>query len=50
MNEKQFDIVKNGEGFIVALDQSGGSTPTALLAYGVQQESYSNEGEIIQAS
>lgn len=46
MNEKQFDKVKNGEGFIAALDQSGGSTPKALAAYGVNEDAYSNEDEM----
>jgi fructose-bisphosphate aldolase class I len=35
--------MKNGKGFIAALDQSGGSTPKALSLYGVQPESYSGE-------
>ncbi|MFA7745785.1 fructose bisphosphate aldolase [Salinicoccus roseus] len=46
MNQEQFDKVKNGKGFIAALDQSGGSTPKALLAYGVQEDAYSNEDEM----
>jgi len=46
MNEKQLDKVMNGKGFIAALDQSGGSTPKALGAYGVSQEAYSNEAEM----
>ncbi|MGG0642648.1 fructose bisphosphate aldolase [Sporosarcina gallistercoris] len=46
MNEKQLDKVKNGKGFIAALDQSGGSTPKALAAYGVNEEAYSNEDEM----
>ena len=33
MNQQQFDRVKNGKGFIAALDQSGGSTPKALKLY-----------------
>ncbi|WP_301108080.1 fructose bisphosphate aldolase [Sporosarcina sp.] len=48
MNEKQFDKVKNGKGFIAALDQSGGSTPKALAAYGVKEDSYSNEDEMFK--
>ena len=35
MNELQFNKVKNAEGFIAALDQSGGSTPKALKLYGI---------------
>jgi len=46
MNQKQFEVVKNGQGFIAALDQSGGSTPKALAQYGVSEDSYSNEDEM----
>jgi len=46
MNNSQFDIIKNGTGFIAALDQSGGSTPKALAEYGVPEDSYSNEEEM----
>ena len=46
MQQSQFEIVKNGKGFIAALDQSGGSTPKALAAYGVSEEAYSNEDEM----
>jgi fructose-bisphosphate aldolase, class I len=46
MNKSQFDKIKNGKGFIAALDQSGGSTPKALAAYGVLEDSYSNEDEM----
>lgn len=46
MNQTQFDKVKNGNGFIAALDQSGGSTPKALAAYGVPEDSYSGEDEM----
>jgi fructose-bisphosphate aldolase class 1 len=41
MNEQQFTKVKNAEGFIAALDQSGGSTPKALKLYGIQDGAYS---------
>ena len=43
MNSAQLAQMKNGKGFIAALDQSGGSTPKALALYGVQPESYSGE-------
>ena len=33
-------------GFIAALDQSGGSTPRALKAYGIDESAYSNEDEM----
>ncbi|WP_433747612.1 fructose bisphosphate aldolase [Falsibacillus pallidus] len=46
MNKSQFDRMKNGKGFIAALDQSGGSTPKALAAYGVMEDAYSNEDEM----
>ncbi|WP_422122538.1 fructose bisphosphate aldolase [Planococcus sp. X10-3] len=46
MNQEQFELVKNGQGFIAALDQSGGSTPKALAQYGVSEDSYSNEDEM----
>ncbi|MGP4077689.1 fructose bisphosphate aldolase [Halobacillus sp. K22] len=46
MNNSHFDKIKNGEGFIAALDQSGGSTPKALADYGVPEDSYSNEDEM----
>ena len=45
MNEK-FEKMKNGKGFIAALDQSGGSTPKALKLYGVNEDQYSNETEM----
>ena len=46
MNNKQFEIIRTGKGFIAALDQSGGSTPKALLTYGINENSYSNEEEM----
>lgn len=46
MNEKQLDIMKNKKGFIAALDQSGGSTPKALKAYGINEDGYKNEDEM----
>ncbi len=46
MNNKQFERIQTGKGFIAALDQSGGSTPKALAAYGIGENSYSNEEEM----
>lgn len=46
MNQEQMDFVKNGKGFIAALDQSGGSTPKALALYGVSEDQYSSEEEM----
>lgn len=48
MNMKQWDRIRTGQGFIAALDQSGGSTPTALLQYGVTEDSYSNEDQMYE--
>lgn len=45
-NQDQTDLIRNGQGFIAALDQSGGSTPKALRLYGVGEEAYSNEAEM----
>ena len=46
MQQSQFDRIKNGKGFIAALDQSGGSTPKALKAYGIEEDSYSTTEEM----
>jgi fructose-bisphosphate aldolase class I len=46
MNREQLDKVQNGQGFIAALDQSGGSTPKALKLYGVGEDQYSNDTEM----
>jgi fructose-bisphosphate aldolase class I len=43
MNQEQFDKVRAGQGFIAALDQSGGSTPKALKLYGIEETEYSGE-------
>ena len=42
----QLDKVNNAPGFIAALDQSGGSTPKALAAYGVTEDAWSNDDEM----
>ncbi len=46
MNQAQFDKVRSGNGFIAALDQSGGSTPKALRLYGIEEDAYSNDEEM----
>ena len=46
MNKEQLELMKNGKGFIAALDQSGGSTPKALKAYGVNEDAYENEEQM----
>ncbi|MCR9146734.1 MAG: fructose bisphosphate aldolase [Rhodobacteraceae bacterium] len=43
---EQTDKIRNGHGFIAALDQSGGSTPKALRLYGVEEDAYSGEEEM----
>jgi fructose-bisphosphate aldolase class I len=43
---EMFEHVKHANGFIAALDQSGGSTPKALRQYGVDESQYSNEQEM----
>ncbi|GEQ06108.1 fructose bisphosphate aldolase [Staphylococcus gallinarum] len=48
MNKEQLDKVKNGKGFIAALDQSGGSTPKALSDYGVTEDQYNSEDEMFK--
>ena len=46
MNTEQLGRMKTGKGFIAALDQSGGSTPKALLQYGIPEDSYSSDEEM----
>jgi len=46
MQQDQLNKMKNGKGFIAALDQSGGSTPKALKGYGINEDAYSNEDEM----
>lgn len=46
MNEQQLTQMSTGAGFIAALDQSGGSTPKALAAYGVEESEYSGDEEM----
>lgn len=46
MNEQQLERMRTGEGFIAALDQSGGSTPKALGLYGVSSEAWSSDEEM----
>ena len=43
---RQLEMLMNSTGFIAALDQSGGSTPKALMAYGVDQGQYDGEDEM----
>ncbi|MQY43374.1 fructose bisphosphate aldolase [Epibacterium sp. SM1969] len=46
IQQEQFDRISTGNGFIAALDQSGGSTPKALALYGVNEDAYSNDDEM----
>lgn len=46
MDPAQFDKMRGGEGFVAALDQSGGSTPGALRRYGIEDSQYSTEAEM----
>jgi fructose-bisphosphate aldolase, class I len=40
---KMLEKISSSNGFIAALDQSGGSTPKALLGYGVEESAYSGD-------
>jgi fructose-bisphosphate aldolase class I len=46
VNTEQFEKMKSAKGFVAALDQSGGSTPKALMRYGVAESAYSTEAEM----
>ena len=46
MNDRQLEKIRNRDGFIAALDQSGGSTPKALRLYGVDESAYSGDDEM----
>lgn len=46
MNEKMYEIMKDGRGFIAALDQSGGSSSKTLKLYGIDESEYSSEEEM----
>ena len=46
MDKQKIERMRTGKGFIAALDQSGGSTPKALAAYGIGKDAYSNENEM----
>jgi len=44
--KEQLQKMKTHPGFIAALDQSGGSTPGALRAYGIKDDAWSNEEQM----
>ncbi|MEY4165980.1 MAG: hypothetical protein RL419_1822 [Actinomycetota bacterium] len=46
MNEEQLTRMRDGRGFIAALDQSGGSTPKALRLYGIEESEYSGDAQM----
>ena len=46
VNEEQLKKIGSADGFIAALDQSGGSTPKALKLYGIDESAYSNDDEM----
>lgn len=46
MNNEQLTRMRDGKGFIAALDQSGGSTPKALKLYGIEESAYSGDEEM----
>lgn len=46
MNNEMYEIMKNKQGFIAALDQSGGSSSKTLKAYGIEESEYNSEEEM----
>ena len=48
-NQEQLEKIKTQDGFVAALDQSGGSTPRALSLYGIEESAYSNDDEMFSA-
>lgn len=46
MNKEQLERMHSAAGFIAALDQSGGSTPKALKAYGIEEGAWKNDDEM----
>ena len=46
MNHQQLEKVRDRDGFIAALDQSGGSTPKALRLYGIDEDVWSGDDEM----
>jgi len=46
MNIEQLNKIRDDDGFIAALDQSGGSSPKALTNYGIENDAYANDDEM----
>ena len=44
--DQMLERVRKGDGFIAALDQSGGSTPKALKGYGIEEGAWADEQEM----
>lgn len=44
----KIEKIRTGQGFIAALDQSGGSTPKALMNYGIHEDEWSSEEEMFE--
>ena len=44
--QKQLEKIRTAQGFIAALDQSGGSTPKALGIYGIDEDAWSSDEEM----
>jgi fructose-bisphosphate aldolase, class I len=47
-NAEMFAKMREGNGFIAALDQSGGSTPKALKGYGIEEDAWSSDEEMFE--
>ena len=48
-NQDMLDKIRNGNGFIAALDQSGGSTPKALKGYGIEEGAWAGDEEMLKS-
>ena len=48
IDQNKLERIRDGKGFIAALDQSGGSTPKALATYGIKEDAYKNEDEMFE--
>lgn len=46
--DQQLKRMQQDKGFIAALDQSGGTTPKALIGYGIQESAYKSEDEMYE--
>jgi fructose-bisphosphate aldolase, class I len=46
LSTERLQTMKSQPGFVAALDESGGSTPRALAAYGIPQNSWSNDDQM----